>query len=87
MKAIHVVTVMGTLALLLALVPAAGGCAAEDCQVEGENCSQAYRDANGIDYDCCEGLSCTENALGDLVWCLSNDMSGCDGLGYQRLDR
>ena len=46
----------------------AAGCGGGDpCQVEGENCSMAYREANGIDYGCCEGLSCSENAQADLV--------------------
>jgi hypothetical protein len=63
----NTLAILVSLALAVALLPAVSGCADEECQVDGENCSQAYRDANGIDYDCCDGLSCTENALGDLV--------------------
>ena len=47
-----------------ALLACGGG---EPCQGDGENCSTAYREANGIDYGCCEGLSCSQNSLGDLV--------------------
>jgi hypothetical protein len=52
---------------MLVAVGATSGCGGGECQVQGENCSQAYREANGIDYDCCDGLTCSQNSLGDLV--------------------
>jgi len=42
----------------------------EKCLSDGENCSQAYLQANGkTDYYCCNGQSCQEGTVSGVLIC------------------
>ena len=45
------------------------GCDGGSCGVNGENCSDAYKTANGITYGCCSGLSCSPGPISGVPIC------------------
>ncbi len=44
-------------------------CGSSECQVRGENCEAAYKQANNITYGCCDGLGCIPGALSGVHIC------------------
>lgn len=59
--------------LVVAAVLGAGlglaSCGEGECGVQGENCSGSYKEANGITYGCCGGLSCSAGASSGVAVC------------------
>jgi len=48
------------IAIISGIIIGFSSCSDDDCQVDGENCSVSYREANNIDYDCCSRLTCSD---------------------------
>ena len=67
MSIIRLARLLALSALLAAL--ALSACGEEECQVHGENCSSAYKEANNITYGCCAGLSCSAGAISGVPIC------------------
>lgn len=58
-----------TLAVALLVALGLGACGESKCQVQGENCSTSYKQANGITYGCCGGLSCSPGIISGVPIC------------------
>ncbi len=68
------VGVVGALSALLFSVAIALGlssCGGDDkCLSDGENCSQSYLNANGLQgYTCCNGQTCREGTISGVLIC------------------
>jgi hypothetical protein len=62
---IALIVSIASIAFFAASLSACGG----ECGVNGENCSDSYKEANNITYSCCSGLRCSPGAISGVPIC------------------
>ena len=59
-----------SLGFALGLSATQSGCSGGNCLEDGENCSQAFLEANNLqDHTCCDGQSCQSGAVSGVLIC------------------